>query len=199
MSDRRVVRCQRMCGPMSSRSGSTVHLLCNQTLFEGRDTKDSWWSRPRAIRWPGNTWGRSSVFEKPPTINQDANSLICHYSSQSAIWNCCSIKPWIIFYFYSRGKILAARWTWRLKLGWIIMKDFPQLPLSTEDQKNLKGTMIEEQSQFLSINCSVKTEKERPSPDFSPPRLINNRGQGSATRGSSNQSSFVNWFSQSIH
>ena len=72
------------------------------------------------------------------------------------------------------------------------MKDFPQLPLSTEDQKNLKGTMIEEQSQFIPINCSVKTEKERPSPDFSPPRLINNRGQGSATRGSSNQSSFVN-------
>ena len=96
MSDRRVVRCQRMCGPMSSRSGSTVHLLCNQTLFEGRDTKDSWWSRPRAIRWPGNTWGRSSVFEKPPTINQDVNSLICHYSSQSAIWNCCSIKSRIL-------------------------------------------------------------------------------------------------------
>ena len=46
------------------------------------------------------------------------------------------------------------------------MKDFPQLPLSTEDQKNLKGTMIEEQSQFIPINCSVKTEKERPSPDF---------------------------------
>ena len=99
------------CGPMSTNVWSDViqkwvHLLCNQTLFEGRDTKDSWWSRPGAIRWPGNTWGRSSVFEKPPTINQDVNSLICHYSSQSAIWNCCSIKSRLLFTFIQEGKSL---------------------------------------------------------------------------------------------